>query len=811
MTTPVAPRGGITANVLEFTDCKFSVKGKRNEPKKQILKGVSGVVYGGEVLAIMGPSGAGKTTLLSLLTLDRMAGDISGLLTFRKETMTSKVFRAHCAYMPQHDYLPPFLTCREALQYTIDLCDASNATERKEKVDFLLELLGLKSCENTKCGNEFFKGLSGGQKRRLSLGMALAKTPGALFADEPTSGLDSAAAASIMKFLKELAENTGMAIACTIHQPSTSVFNGFDKTLILSAGRTAYSGSATGLVTYLDAIGEPMPANNNPADFMLDLVNKDFSDADRVDRILDQWADYAEKEANGGRGEEGKEEHHPHRGEERAGSLEHSHVSSSVPTVRWNGGEGEGQRGDRGRAGSVSSQLVNEVAQDMTDPHQVPDPHHQPHAQLHNDRNIVPNSPPPNDPPRPSTHNSSGGHQTVLAVSHAPDIPTLHQQQEGPSERPLERFASADRQSIFSAVSAHKGLKVLSKKPESPGPLRQTWVQLQRQFVLTIISRFFYGGWICGVAPMFAVILVNVAWGELQYVKREVKNGTYPVATYLIANFVLQIPYMFLLSAASIGVSCYAIMDFHPSKFGEVWLIYTLLLWAFEAMAQFCSVVSPQPLVNMCVFLGLWFTSFLFSGWFIEPGDVVWPLRAFVYILPLRWTLPSFSQEEVRVSVYGQAREDPNSPVGYVCDANVLPQQCFGRTGLQVLDSVSTVYPTLSTERTFMKDCLLTIAIASAFKIFHVLLFFRATLTYGKPLKIRDENYKSKRLTGTEAKGKGAGGGDLETGGGQRVKAVQVHAPGGRNAVEGGGDLKTGGEGGGLRAENDGLDIPAVP
>ena len=92
----------------------------------------------------------------------------------------------------------------------------------------------------TKVGNAFFAGLSGGQKRRLSLAVALLSNPLVLFLDEPTSGLDAAAAASIMRFLKELAVAANIAIVCTIHQPSSAVYNGFDRVMLLSGGKVAF-------------------------------------------------------------------------------------------------------------------------------------------------------------------------------------------------------------------------------------------------------------------------------------------------------------------------------------------------------------------------------------------------------------------------------------------------------------------------------------------------------------------------------------------------------------------------------------------
>ena len=164
-----------------------------------------------------------------------------------------------------------------------------SAQERAALVAEVLKETGLEGASDVKAGNEYFKGLSGGQKRRLSLGVALCKQPLVIFLDEPTSGLDAAAAASIMRFLTATAKHSNLAIVCTIHQPSSSVFEGFDSVCFLTAGQMAYVGKATELTGYLASVGRPVPPNTNPADFMLDLINKDFSEPAVVEQVVGAW------------------------------------------------------------------------------------------------------------------------------------------------------------------------------------------------------------------------------------------------------------------------------------------------------------------------------------------------------------------------------------------------------------------------------------------------------------------------------------------------------------------------------------------
>ncbi|KAJ1458264.1 P-loop containing nucleoside triphosphate hydrolase protein [Pelagophyceae sp. CCMP2097] len=227
----------------------------------------------GRVLAITGPSGAGKTTLINVLTLSAFGGVSRGLVTLGGRAMTQKLFSRKCFVVPQYDTHWAFLTLRETLQYAAELyLSGVGAVERADAIDAIEKKMGLVSCSNTIVGNEFKQGLSGGQKRRLSIACRAA-----------VAGLDAAAAANIMVFIRELAERERLCVVATIHQPSTKVriafvvYEGFDQVMVLASGRIAYCGAAGEAVNaYLAAIGEAVPQFTNPAEFVLDLVNADF-------------------------------------------------------------------------------------------------------------------------------------------------------------------------------------------------------------------------------------------------------------------------------------------------------------------------------------------------------------------------------------------------------------------------------------------------------------------------------------------------------------------------------------------------------
>ena len=229
-----------------------------------------------------------KTTFVDLLTLEGSSGSRTGYVDLNGKAMTPEVFKQYCAHVPQHDQGWPFLTCYETVQVAADFFVRANVSERRARADGILETMGLQSCRHKRVGNEYIKGLSGGQRRRLSLAVAFMKNPLVVFLDEVTSGLDAASAASITKFLQELARSEDVIIACTIHQPSARI-KGFDKLLLLSGGRVAYSGPVEDAVGHFQKLGFSIPDHENPADFFLDSINADFTSQDAVEKILTAW------------------------------------------------------------------------------------------------------------------------------------------------------------------------------------------------------------------------------------------------------------------------------------------------------------------------------------------------------------------------------------------------------------------------------------------------------------------------------------------------------------------------------------------
>ncbi|XP_058184900.1 ABC transporter G family member 1-like [Rhododendron vialii] len=245
--------------------------------RRAILQGVTGYLEPGEVLAIMGPSGCGKSTLLDSLAgrlgdNTRRTGEI--LINGRKQTLAFGT----SAYVTQDDTLMTTLTVKEAVYYSaeLQLPDSMSRSEKRERADVTIRDMGLQDSINTRIGGWGSKGLSGGQKRRVSICIEILTRPKLLFLDEPTSGLDSAASYHVMERIIKLAKQEQRTMVASIHQPSSEVFELFHNLCLLCSGRTVYFGSTLAANEFFGLNGFPCPPLRNPSDHYLRTINKDF-------------------------------------------------------------------------------------------------------------------------------------------------------------------------------------------------------------------------------------------------------------------------------------------------------------------------------------------------------------------------------------------------------------------------------------------------------------------------------------------------------------------------------------------------------
>ena len=216
----------------------------------------------------MGPSGSGKTSLLNALS--QRIGLSAGSFT-EGEIMINRIVAERGdygkvgAFVQQDDVLQATYTVRELFEFAANIRTTMRQEELKQTVQDTIETMGLHTCSDQLIGGWLRRGISGGERKRCSIGYEMITKPSLLLLDEPTSGLDSSTALKIVQLLKRQARR-GMTVLATIHQPSSDLFMLFDRVILLSEGHTVYNGPPRMVKPYFEAFGLQMSNYSNPAD-----------------------------------------------------------------------------------------------------------------------------------------------------------------------------------------------------------------------------------------------------------------------------------------------------------------------------------------------------------------------------------------------------------------------------------------------------------------------------------------------------------------------------------------------------------------
>ena len=243
---------------------------RAKKPPHVLLKGASGRINPGEMCALMGGSGAGKTTLLDVLAGRKTSGHITGEVYFNGNAGTPSPKR--CSYVTQDNIHIGCFTVRETLHFAAELRikESVGPEERRKRVEDVLMMLGLEGVGDVLVGDALRKGISGGQARRLTIGVEIINLPPMIFLDEPTTGLDSNISYEVMAAVRNLA-NQNRTVCCTIHQPSIEVFALFDKLILMARGEQVYYGTTHEAVKYFSspALDFEFVKGQNPAEFVM--------------------------------------------------------------------------------------------------------------------------------------------------------------------------------------------------------------------------------------------------------------------------------------------------------------------------------------------------------------------------------------------------------------------------------------------------------------------------------------------------------------------------------------------------------------
>ncbi|EDW94838.1 protein scarlet [Drosophila yakuba] len=257
--------------------CVYTNVGGSGQRMKRIINNSTGAIQPGTLMALMGSSGSGKTTLMSTLAFRQPAGTVvQGDILINGRRIGPFMHRIS-GYVYQDDLFLGTLTVLEHLNFMahLRLDRRVSKEERRLIINELLERTGLLSAAHTRIGSgDDKKVLSGGERKRLAFAVELLNNPVILFCDEPTTGLDSYSAQQLVATLYELAQK-GTTILCTIHQPSSQLFDNFNNVMLLADGRVAFTGSPQHALSFFANHGYYCPEAYNPADFLIGVLATD--------------------------------------------------------------------------------------------------------------------------------------------------------------------------------------------------------------------------------------------------------------------------------------------------------------------------------------------------------------------------------------------------------------------------------------------------------------------------------------------------------------------------------------------------------
>ncbi|KAL4312829.1 hypothetical protein GQ457_01G039730 [Hibiscus cannabinus] len=296
-----------TTGIFENLLIEMGILSSRKK-KMTILKDVSGIIKPGRMTLLLGPPSSGKTTLLLALAgkLDT-ALKCSGTVTYNGHKMNEFVPQRTAAYISQHDLHIGEMTVRETLAFSarcqgvgdrydmlaelsrrekqanikpdpdIDVFMKAAATEGQEAnviTDYILKVLGLEVCADTMVGDEMVRGISGGQKKRVTTGEMLVGPSKALFMDEISTGLDSSTTFQIVNSLKQTVHILNGTAVISLLQPAPETYDLFDDIILLSDGRIVYQGPREHVLSFFESMGFKCPERKGVADFLQEVTSR---------------------------------------------------------------------------------------------------------------------------------------------------------------------------------------------------------------------------------------------------------------------------------------------------------------------------------------------------------------------------------------------------------------------------------------------------------------------------------------------------------------------------------------------------------
>ncbi|XP_061995123.1 pleiotropic drug resistance protein 3-like [Rosa rugosa] len=281
---------------------------KSQDAKISVLTDVSGVIKPSRITLLLGPPGCGKTTFLLALAgkLDKSL-KVAGEISYNGYKLDEFVPQKTSAYISQHDLHVPEMTVRETIEFSArcqgvgSRADIMLEVSRREKeagivpdpdidtymkaisvegqkknlqTDYVLKMLGLDICSDTMVGDALQRGISGGQKKRLTTGEMIVGPTKALFMDEISTGLDSSTTFQIVTYLQQLVHITDTTALVSLLQPAPETFDLFDDVILMAEGKIVYHGPRSHALQFFEDCGFKCPPRKGAADYLQEVISK---------------------------------------------------------------------------------------------------------------------------------------------------------------------------------------------------------------------------------------------------------------------------------------------------------------------------------------------------------------------------------------------------------------------------------------------------------------------------------------------------------------------------------------------------------
>ncbi|KAJ5654867.1 ABC multidrug transporter [Penicillium lividum] len=280
----ISAESSVNENVISQFNAVKQIQEKRNKPGlSTILDASHGCVKPGEMLLVLGRPGSGCTTLLKMLSNRRRGyASVEGQVFYGSMTSEeASKYNGQIVMNTEDELFFPTLSVGQTMDFATRLKvplnvpasaeSGNNQTSedyRKERKAFLLESMGISHTNDTKVGNEYVRGVSGGERKRVSIIECLA-TGGSVFCwDNSTRGLDASSALDWAKALRSMTDEYGLATIVTLYQAGNGIYNLFDKVLVLDEGKQIYYGPMADAQPFMESLGFICGEGANVADYL---------------------------------------------------------------------------------------------------------------------------------------------------------------------------------------------------------------------------------------------------------------------------------------------------------------------------------------------------------------------------------------------------------------------------------------------------------------------------------------------------------------------------------------------------------------